>query len=262
MKKRYTTLLLAVTSFLFQTSVFAQEAVIKFATDATYPPYEFLDAAGEIKGFDIDVAKAICNEIKSECKFTHQPFDSLIASLKMGKFDAIICALDVTEARKQQLDFTDIYYQNTVSFVAKKGVFHSLAKEDFMGKVIGVQVGTVFENYLSDTYGEFIKINTYTSIENAFMDLKSGRVDAVITETPQAMEWIQQNNPPADALTKGATEFTLVGSAIHNEKYFGVGKAIAVKKGNTQLVTQLNQGLANIKANGQLQQLIKAYFEE
>ena len=259
--KKLMTCLLMVSSVLFQPIIFA-ETVIKFATDATYPPYEFLDSTGEMKGFDIDVTKAICNEINAKCTVTNQPFDSLIASLKMGKFDAIIGALAVTDARKQQVDFTNIYYNNTVSVVAKKGALNSLAKEDVMGKVIGAQAGTTFENYLADVYGEFIKVNTYTSIENAFMDLKSGRIDALITETPQAKEWIKKNNPPADALSKGGQEFTLVGAPISSEKYFGPGMAIAVKKGNTALVTQLNQGLSNLQANGTLQQLIKKYFGE
>lgn len=259
--KKISAIVLMISSLLFQPMVLA-ETVIKFATDATYAPYEFIDATGELKGFDVDLAKAICNEIKAQCTFANQPFDSLIASLKIGKFDAIIAALGVTEARKNQVDFSDIYFQNTASIVAKQGTIASLSKEDMIGKVVGVQSGTLFENYLTDTYGEFIKINTYTTVENALLDLKSGRVDAVITETPQAKEWLKKNNPPADALSKGAQEFVMVGAPIHSEKYFGAGMAIAVKKGNTVLLTQLNQGLSNLKANGTLQQLVNKYFGE
>ena len=114
-------LLLVAAMGLLSTSVLAKE--IKFATEATYAPFEYLDDKNEFQGFDIDLARAVCEQAKLECSFHNQAFDSLIPSLKFRRYDAVIAAMDVTPERAAQVDFSDIYYENSAVFVAKKGAF-------------------------------------------------------------------------------------------------------------------------------------------
>lgn len=83
---------------------------IRFATEATYAPFESIDANNNIVGFDIDLANAICKKLDANCTFTHQSFDSLIPSLKMRRFDALIAGIDITPERQKQVNFTDTYY--------------------------------------------------------------------------------------------------------------------------------------------------------
>ena len=141
-------LLLVAAMGLLSTSVLAKE--IKFATEATYAPFEYLDDKNEFQGFDIDLARAICEQAKLECSFHNQAFDSLIPSLKFRRYDAAIAAMDVTPERAAQVDFSDIYYQNSAVFVAKKGAFKG--PEGLVDKTVGVQNGTSHQSYLVDNW--------------------------------------------------------------------------------------------------------------
>src|SRR5690606_10339197 len=115
---------------------------IKFASEATYPPFESVNATGELQGFDIDIAKAICEQMSLKCSFSNQPWESLIPGLNLGKFDAIISAMDITEERKKRVDFSNPYFSPTGSFVGRKSANFELTPENLKGKTIGVQKST------------------------------------------------------------------------------------------------------------------------
>lgn len=224
---------------------------ITFATEATYPPFEFVTPSGELQGFDIDMAKALCAKIKAQCVFINQPFDSLIPSLKLGKFDAIIAAMAITEERQKQIDFTVSYYEDKVSFVGHKDALFDVAPGKMKNKTIGVQQGTTFQTYVEKTYGKDIKVKTYASKESAFLDLKAGRVDAVMGDTPLCAQWVKEH---------GGGEYQLMGTTVPDPKYFGKGNGIAVKKGNKALLKELNKAIAAIKKDGTAKKLEKRYF--
>lgn len=243
-------ILLGITlSFVALLSV-AQNKALTFATEATYPPFESLDTNGQMQGFDIEIIKALCAQMKTQCTFTNQAFDSLIPSLQLGKFDAIFGAMNITPARQQQVDFTDPYYANTASVVTVKDKAEPLAK-GLEGKTVGVQSGTTLAQYLQDTYGNKVTVNTYASEQSAFLDLTSGRIDAVMGDTPLIKDWVKKNNNG---------NYVIVGKPISAEKYFGKGYGIAVKKGNTTLLQALNKALAEIKANGTYAKIVQKYF--
>lgn len=221
---------------------------IRFATEATYPPFEYIDETGKIKGFDIDIANALCHEIKAECSFSNQPFNSLIPSLKIGKFDALISALGITAERQKQVSFTQSYYEPSGSFVAKTDKHYTLA--GLSGKTIGVQQSSTFEKYLQDKYGSKISLKTYASIQEAFLDLVSGRVDLVLADTPISQAWLKQNQ----------TQFSIVEKPIVDKEYFGAGYGIAVDQSSTELLNALNSALATIKKNGVYEKISREYF--
>jgi arginine transport system substrate-binding protein len=99
---------------------------IRFATEASYPPFESIDANNKIVGFDVDLANALCKEIDATCTFTNQAFDSLIPSLKFRRFDAVMAGMDITPEREKQVLFTTPYYDNSALFVGQKGKFTSI----------------------------------------------------------------------------------------------------------------------------------------
>lgn len=237
---------------LATTCVSAYAETIRFATEATYPPFELVDSSGTLQGFDIDVAKALCTDMKAECTFSNQAFNSLIPGLKLGKFDAIIASLGVTASRQKQVDFTQAYYEPSASFVAPLGKHETLAI--LSGKTIGTQEGTTFVKYLSDRYGKEVNVKTYASMQDAFLDLAAGRVDMVLADTPIAKAWLKQD--------KNNTQFGIVDKPIVDHLYFGAGYAIAVRKGNKDLLANLNKALVNIKANGTYQKIVAQHFGE
>ncbi|MGL4250313.1 MAG: transporter substrate-binding domain-containing protein [Aeromonas sp.] len=239
-------LLLVAAMGLLSASIMAKE--IKFATEATYPPFEYLDDKNQFQGFDIDLVRAICEQAQLECSFHHQAFDSLIPSLKFRRYDAAIAAMDVTPVRAAQVDFSDIYYEKSAVFVARKNTFKG--PEELVDKTVGVQNGTSHQSYLVDNWmSKGVLTVPYVSYQSAFLDMMSGRIDVVFADSAVAAEWLKQHK-----------EYAVVGSPVTDAEYFGNGFGIAVAKGNLELLGKLNKGLAEIKVNGTYEKIFEKYF--
>ena len=221
-----------------KTSVAASAQELTFAMEPSYPPFETTNEKGEIIGFDVDLANAICKEIQATCKFKGEAFDALIPNLKAKRFDASISAIDITDARAKQVLFSDAYYDSTASYVTLKG---KATLES--AKNVGVQNGTTFQQY---TVAETKQYTTkaYASLQSAILDLKSGRIDMIFGDTAVLADMISKE-----------PEMQFVGEKVANKKYFGNGLGIAMHKSNKELAEQLNKGLAAIKANGEYQKI-------
>ena len=226
------------TAILLSASVAASAQELTFAMEPSYPPFETTNEKGEIIGFDVDVANAICKEIQATCKFKGEAFDALIPNLKAKRFDASISAIDITDARAKQVLFSDAYYDSTASYVALKG---KATLES--AKNVGVQNGTTFQQY---TVAETKQYTTkaYASLQSAILDLKSGRIDMIFGDTAVLADMISKE-----------PEMQFIGEKVANKKYFGNGLGIAMHKSNKELAEQLNKGLAAIKANGEYQKI-------
>ncbi|HHQ6056546.1 arginine ABC transporter substrate-binding protein [Morganella morganii] len=225
----------------------AEKEKIRFATEASYAPFETVNEKNEIVGFDVDLAQAMCAKIDAECTFTNQAFDSLIPSLKYKRFDALMAGIDITPERQKQVDFTNTYYDNSAVFVAVAGKFDSI--DSLKGKQIGIQNGTTHQKYLMEQFKD-MKIVPYESYQNAVLDLKGGRIDAVFGDTAVINEWLKSND-----------NLKTVGERVTDPEYFGTGLAIAVRKGNSELKDKLNKALGEVKADGTYDTLYKKWFE-
>ena len=211
---------------------------LTFAMEPSYPPFETTNEKGEIIGFDVDIANAICKEIQANCSFKSLSFDGLVQAVKQKRIDGAISAMDITEARSKQVLFSDAYYDSSASFIALKG------KADLStAKNVGVQNGTTFQQYVVAEAKQYAP-KAYNSIQDSILDLKNGRIDLIFGDTAVL----------ADMLSK-ETDLTFVGEKVTNPKYFGNGLGIAINKGNKDLVDELNKGLAIIKANGEYQKI-------
>ncbi|WP_299732735.1 transporter substrate-binding domain-containing protein [uncultured Endozoicomonas sp.] len=252
MKKTTIAVLLACTTFTgvtFSKFAVAQDT-IRFGMEATYPPFEFINENNELDGFDVELANAICTELKTNCEFNNQPFDSLIPGLKFRRFDAVISGMDITPTRLEQVSFTQPYYENSAIFVASSK--QPLTNQaDLHNKTIGVQNGSTHQSYLIDKLEQDgVKIRPYDSYQNALLDMTNGRIDAVFADTAVAREWLAQQ-------TQGA--FKTVGTEVKDTDYFGMGMGIATRK-DDPLTEKLNKALTEVKANGIYQQLHAKYF--
>nr|WP_113868273.1 arginine ABC transporter substrate-binding protein [Brenneria salicis]NMN91349.1 L-arginine-binding protein [Brenneria salicis ATCC 15712 = DSM 30166]RBP59999.1 L-arginine-binding protein [Brenneria salicis ATCC 15712 = DSM 30166]RLM29946.1 arginine ABC transporter substrate-binding protein [Brenneria salicis ATCC 15712 = DSM 30166] len=240
---------LIVAALLAGLSVSASAAdTIRFATEASYPPFEFVDASNNIQGFDIDLANALCKEMQATCTFSNQAFDSLIPGLKFRRFEAVIAGMDITPERQQQVAFTQPYYDNSALFIAQKGKVADVAA--LKGKRVGVQNGTTHQKYLMDKHNEITTV-PYDSYQNAVLDLKNGRLDAVFGDTAVVNEWLKQND-----------NLSSVGQNITDKDYFGIGLGIAVRQNNEALLKQFNEALDKIKQDGTYETIYKKWFQQ
>ncbi|EGR2795113.1 arginine ABC transporter substrate-binding protein [Vibrio navarrensis] len=238
-------ILLASLIGLVSTNVAAQQE-IKFAMEATYAPFEYMDENNQIQGFDVDLANALCKQMQAKCSFHNQAFDSLIPALKFKRYDAAISAMDITEARLEQVSFTDAYYDNSAAFVSIAG---KVADQGALkGKRVGVQNGSTHQSYLLEQMAGVTAV-PYASYQDAFIDMKNGRIDSVFGDTAVVAEWFKKEN-----------NLAYVGEYVTNAQYFGNGFGIAVNKDNQKLVADLNAALKAVKANGEYQTIFNQYF--
>ncbi|MFZ7109129.1 lysine/arginine/ornithine ABC transporter substrate-binding protein [Avibacterium avium] len=230
---------LLLATLLASSAAMAQAQDITFAMEPSYPPFELTNEKGEIVGFDVDIANAICKEIEATCHFKSQAFDALIPSLIKGRgFDAAISAIDITEARAKQVAFSQPYYESSASFIAVKG------KADLAtAKTVGVQNGTTYQQYANAETKQY-KAKSYASLQDAILDLKNGRIDLIFGDTDVLRDMFEKN-----------PELTFVGERVTDKRYFNNGLGIAVNKSNTALVESLNKGIEAIKANGEYQKI-------
>lgn len=137
---------------------------ISFGVDGGYPPFDVLAPSGEITGFDIDIANALCTQLKAKCVFVKQPFESMIAALNAHKFDAIIASLNITDERKKEVDFTDRYYRSAAQLVARKGSPLLPDAASLKGKTVGVQTGSTHEAFAKANWANHgVKIVGYAN---------------------------------------------------------------------------------------------------
>ena len=226
---------------------------IVFGTDAAYAPFEMKDASGKIIGFEIDLATAMCAEIKAECTFQDQAFDGIIPALEAKKFDAILSSMSMTAERKEKVDFTQKIWSSPSSFLGAEAIGTDITPASMKDKIIAVQKGTVQENYIKANFKDS-KIKSYDTIELAYADLAAKRADLVLADTGVIDDFLKS------AKGKNFKELVKVPESV-DPKAFGDGIGIAVRKGDKALLDQLNKGFDAIRANGKYKEIADKYFK-
>lgn len=232
----------------------AKPLVIRFGTDATYAPFEYTNDKGEVIGFDIDTAKLICEEIKAQCSFVNQAWDGIIPGLQAKKYDVIMSSMAITAERKQSIDFSNKTSDTPNAFLAKEGANFEVSDAGFKGKTIAVQHGTVQDFYATKYYPS-AKVKRYKTTEDAYADLISGRADVVFSDAMILSEGFMKSSQ--------AKGFAILPTTIPNSAdsaVLGDGVGMAVRKGDKELLDQLNKGLDAILKNGKYKALATKYF--
>ena len=250
---RLTTRLAFAAAFLFSAaagSSFAADKII-IGTEGAYPPFNNLEADGSLTGFDIDIAKALCAEMKAECTFVTQDWDGIIPALQAKKFDAIVASMSITPERKQKVDFTDKYYNTPPAIaVAKDSDIKEATEEGLAGKTIGAQSSTTHSNY-AEAHLKKSELKLYPTTEEYKLDLANGRIDGVIDDIVVLSEWVKTQDGACCKVLS-----TLPIDRVIN----GEGAGIAVRKGDDALREKFNKAIAAIRANGVYQKINAKYF--
>jgi polar amino acid transport system substrate-binding protein len=225
--------------------------VIKVGTSADYPPFEYVDASGNKIGFDIELMQEIANRLGVKLEWVDMPFDSLVAGVQQGKIDASIAAFNYSEERDQVVDFTDAYYTSEDAFTVTEDSTIAITDptKDLANLKIGVQTGTTQDSWLSDqvTAGNISdsNISRYDRVDQIALDLKSGRIDVMMSDAI-----------PAEALAKQVGGLKVIYKGVLSSGPMN----IVIPQGDTQLAKAINDILKQLKDEGFIDQLAVKYF--
>lgn len=231
---------------------------IRLASEGAYPPFNITAADGSMRGFDIDIGNALCEELRARCTWVKQEWDGMIPALMSRKFDAIVASMSITEERKAKVDFTDKYYASPLALITKKGSPLQPDLAVLKGKKVGVQRGTVSDNYATRYWdGKGPEIVRYAKQDEAYLDLRSGRMDAAFADYLEAYGGFL-TKPEGEGYDVAGER--LFGKTAEERAVIGEGIGIAVRKRDKELTEQLNRALAAIRANGKYDEIQKKYF--
>lgn len=219
---------------------------IRIATEGAYPPFNLTNADGSLGGFDVDIANALCAQMQANCDIVAQDWDGIIPGLLAKKYDAVIAGMSITAERQEKVDFTEPYFANTMVWLT--GNDSGFDPANISNQILGGQRSTTPGAYLQDHYDgkDGNKVQLYDTYDNAYLDLKSARSNAVLAEKVSAKAWLA-DNPEG---------FGIVGDEIDNDDNI----AIAVRKGDSELLGAFNQALSDIRDSGELAKIEQKHF--
>ncbi|WP_208440610.1 transporter substrate-binding domain-containing protein [Bartonella raoultii] len=238
---------LIITATLFTQSAYTQ--TLKIASEGSYPPFSYIDSNNKLQGFDIDISYALCKKMNVECIIVTQDFDGMIPGLLAKKYDAAVASLALTPERLQKIDFTDPYYNTALAIIVNKdSEIKEVSAEAFKGKNLGAQSNTTQAAYAEDHYAsKGINIKLYPTTIEVNRDLLNRRVEGIIVDKLQALNWLKNEGKDCCKLLK----------TLEETKY---PIAIAIRQNNNDLKNKFNKALKEIRLDGTYDKIMKKYF--
>ncbi len=233
--------LLAALTFFLGSVVHAQD-VLRVATDATFPPFEYSDN-GKRVGFDVELIEAIAGVLNKKVEWTDIDFKGLIPGLLAKRYDVAASAIYITDERRKVVDFSDPYYPGGLVIMTRKGDQTIKGPDDLKGKKVSVQVGTKSVGFLKDNFPAIERVEVEKNQE-MFQLVEVGRADAAVTGKPAAKVY---------AKTRGTLQ--VLDKALTVEEY-----GFAMRKEDTALLKQVNDALKKLKADGTYDKLVAKYL--
>ena len=225
---------------------------LRIGVEGAYPPFSWKEPDGSLKGFDIDIAFALCEKMERECTLVEQDWDGMIPALLARKYDAIIASMSITEERKKRVDFSAKYYNTPAMFVASSDSGLEVTTAGLAGKAVGVQRGTTHQCFMEKIFPD-ADLRLYATQEEVYLDLAAGRLDAQFSDSLQADEGFLK--------TDAGKDYGFVGGPQHDVECHGEGAGIAVRKGEGELLATLNAAIAAIREDGTYEAINVKYFE-
>ena len=242
--------------------------------EGAYEPWNLTDSSGKIVGFEVDLANDVCKRAGVECKVIAQDWDGMIPGLKAGKFDVIMDGMAITDERQKEIDFTKPYAASPGSFLAPKdsplakatgaGTVVNLDKDKaggeaaiksvqaaLKGKTLGVQVSTTHANFAGQYLKDIATVKEYKTTDDRDLDLKSGRLDAVLEDLPTNMA--TASKPDASGLAVVGPEF--IGGV------FGPGEGMGLRKSDADLTAKFDKALKEAVADGSVKKYSEQWFK-
>lgn len=226
--------------------------VLRVGVEGAYPPFSEKTASGELIGFDIDIANAVCAEIKMTCELIEQDWDGIIPALQAKKYDVIIASMSITEDRMKVVDFTTKYYNTPAKFAGKAGMYSDDSPAALAGKRIGVQRGTIHDDFVTTLYKDS-EIVRYGTQDEVYLDLTAGRLDVILADSIAINDGFLK--------TDAGQGYAFFGADHNDPKFFGNGAGFAVRKNEEDLRDKLTAAIKTLRANGTYAAINAKYFE-
>ena len=227
----------------------AQMMEYTIGTDASYAPFEFQNDKGEIAGFGVEVMTAVAAKGGFKVKFINTPWEGIFASLNQGDRDILSSSITITDERKQSMDFSEPYFEARQLIAVAKGVTGVKSFQDLKDKKISVQTGTTGDEVVQKLLGKTSpNIKRFESMPLALKELEGGGVDAAVGDNGVVVNYVKNNPQHGMTAVEDLKSF--------QPEFYG----FAVKKGNQDVLTKINTGLAAIKADGTYDQIYNKYF--
>jgi polar amino acid transport system substrate-binding protein len=227
-------------------------AIIRFLTETDYPPFNYAGPDGTPAGFNVDLARMICEEIQVACTMQQRRFDTLVGALNSNNGDAVIASIAETPENRRLLDFSDPYYRTPARFVARRGgAIEDVRPQALEGKKIGVVAGTAHDAYLKTLFTE-AELHSYPDEAAARAALVKGEVDLVFGDGISLAFWLNGTD------SANCCEFR--GGPYTESRFFGEGVGIAVKRGNDLVRQAFNWALFRMWEKGRFTDLWLRYF--
>lgn len=227
----------------------AAENQVRIATDIPYKPMEFRKPDGSFAGFDIELGNALCKQAGLTCSWVDQEWGGIIPGLQARKYDMIMSSMSITDKREKHVLFTDPYIiLDSKFFVPVDSPIKKIDDTTLKGKRIGVQRGTIQDDYLQDHYGDIAEIKRYQGADDMVVDLEVGRLDLILVTRITGLNALMKPHPG---------KYRKVGDSVTTTKV-----AVALRKNDQKLADKLNKALHAIKNNGTYNEIYKKYFNE
>jgi len=236
----------------------AAQETLKAGTECTYFPFNFRDSDGVLKGYDVDVGNELAKRLNFKIEWVCQKWDGMLPSLLANKYDLILASLSITEERRQKIDFSVGYRISIGQFVGPKAKGYKLFKPDnspdvaaFKGVRVGLQRSTTYDNWIQAKVPDATVVR-YETVEQMYLELKAGRVDVIMTNPMKT--YLEFLSKPDGA------GYEVIGPQIDEEKYFGTGAGVGIRKGEEALLKRIDAALIAMKKDGTLDAFSKKYF--
>lgn len=216
-----------------------------------YPPFAEIAEDGSIRGFDKDIAEAICRELGRECLISNMEFDEIIPALVEGRIDFAVAGMGTNEERVKKIDFTGRYYRSVSIFVGHQGTFADITPESVKGKRIAAQTATLQAAYLESSFGDTVTLVTDSSYEALFGMLKRKEVDLVFSDGLPGYAYL---------MSEQGEELESIGAPIEPEDESNWGR-IALAKNRAELREAINQAIQTIRRTGEYDKINRKYFD-
>jgi polar amino acid transport system substrate-binding protein len=224
---------------------------IRIATEGAFPPFNFLDAAGEPQGFEIDLARALCEAMAARCSFVVHEWDGIVRALLAKEYDAIVSSLHITESRKKRIAFSRPYYLVPPALIGRKdGDLNDASRASLAGRTIGTVADSHHAAFLEHGYKD-ATIRTFGKLEEANLDLFVGRLDVVLADKLALWRFLQSREGQC---------CRFVADVPVDPAFYGEGVAVGLRKEDAALKDAFDAALATIKANGVYDRVRAKYF--